>query len=250
MNILNIIKDFRLPTCDTSCQFEGTNTKIANGAVCITDTNVIYSYKDNKCSIIESGIRVFQKMADLNTYNDVTDSLDSITLSSSEIDPLFILYECSSTSCVQTSGYIKYKLSSAGSKYEFMKCIVPSSTDGDDDDFSSLVGCSKLIGDSSASTCDATRVTHSSYYYDETTDPDSPIFYLCMNVKVDNTNTYRYIPFIFSEEEQIKWFSFQNGESTFPNTVVDGDVVVKIMSHSITVASSKNIYFYLLYMNN
>eukprot|EP00833_Pecoramyces_ruminatium_P007216 jgi/Orpsp1_1/1181248/evm.model.c7180000076438.1 len=113
----------------TSCMMDD-NTPVQT---CIYNST-IYTSKWNHCVKIygftteNHSLKVFQKGLTSTDYVDVTHSLKYIKLNQNEKNPIFLLYDCNSEGCIQTSGYIKYKTAIPGSKlinndeFDFVAC--------------------------------------------------------------------------------------------------------------------------------
>jgi len=129
-----------LPICssileDVPCR-TGTNTIVET---CI-HSNKIYKTQYGKCFLTygylpETGIKIFQKGKNSLDYKDVTGKMDTITLNANESHPYFVLYDCLLNQCIQTSGFVRYKLanSSEEMKDQFVACYSQSP-----------IGCQKL----------------------------------------------------------------------------------------------------------
>jgi len=95
------------------------------------------------------------------------------------------------------------------------------------DDSNLILDCRKMTYDSGhTSTC--TENNKNVYDFDS----EKSMFYWCTNVKIDNTNVYKYISIPM---ENNKMFMFKSGVATFPNTSDSQDVLVKISTNTISL---------------
>ena len=167
------------------------------------------------------GVKIFQKTSDSSSsFIDVTESLDQMTFS--ESNPSFLLYDCSNGSCIQTFGFVKYK-SDSEDHFSFINCFRVG-----DEVNPIFVGCTKMIYDSGHESCSA-PADKNKFNYDYASDT----FYWCTNVKIDGTDTYKYLSLPMKNN---KMFLFTNGIATFPTTSDNQNVLLKINTNSIALA--------------
>jgi len=92
-----------------------TGKVINDGESCIDENNIIYNYFSGQCKESEwNEVKIYQKSKNFNSFVDVTDTLDLISLIKNELIPFFVIYECKYAICSQCNGYIRYKLANNG----------------------------------------------------------------------------------------------------------------------------------------
>jgi len=215
-------------------------SSLKNNQVCIKN-NIIYKMLSDNCIASYGnengvGIKIFQKGLSFNDFKEVTNSLDTIIINPQESTPYFVIYDCLSTGCIQTSGYIKYKSPSEES-YNFMSCYT--------DNPSFDIGCVKLYRDNSSDqTCDKVKAIAGTYIYDDESDSKSN-FKLCYSSKISSKTVFEYITIPFIKNNN-GIFLFTNDIINFPNTSEGNSVMVKIDNYSITLKKGKLFLIFFL----
>jgi len=206
---------------------------LKNSQVCIKN-DIIYKKLSNSCIASYGnedglGIKIFQKGSSFNEFKDVTNSLDSITTNSQETTLYFVIYDCLSSGCIQTSGYVKYK-SQSDENYNFMSCY---------SDLSSYdIGCVKLNEDRSLDqTCNLSKAIAGTYIYDVVSENEA-YFKLCYSLNISSKTVFNYITIPFIRKSQ-GIFLFTNDIINFPNTSEGNKVIVKIDNNAITLKKGK-----------
>lgn len=242
----------QLPVCTdtTNCKL-GNGSVIGTGEFCIdSSSETIYKkgltcekvYGKDGTATAATGIKIFQKTGNYNKY--IEPDLSGVTVNDNEIQPFFVIYDCSSELCSQTSGFIKYKIDGEDEQ-KFINCYTQTDikTDDNPEEISSVIGCIPLLQDGkSTPSCtgpdnditanDFIRATYGMYNYDSVED----IFNMCSNIKEPTPNyKTQYISMKIGETGQ---FLFVNGYTPFPNTKTDGNVFVKIGTNYATLARS------------
>ena len=186
------------------------------------------------------GVKIFQKKGSFNTYIDVTDTLNSIEVDGPEQTPFFVIYDCTASACTQTSGFVKYKLKN-GTAHEFMNCF--TEIDGHP-----AVGCVKLNKDTSTGNegCNEAKGTSGTYKYTDFNDQGVATFETCFSPKIGaSTTNFRYMKMNFIKGK-VGYVFFTNGDTQFPNTAINNNVMVKTNDYSavlVTEAVASGDYY-------
>jgi len=222
----------QLPKCDSQCKLDITGEVINEGESCI-NKETIYQYNSNICKKLEdNGVKVFQKNKNFNSYIDVTDTLDTLSIATNELTPTFVVYDCNSSKCTQSSGYIKYKLSQNSNRkkrqsnadYNFVNCYKHKNTDNSH--AFPFVGCIPFNKDNSKNkACTSTKAKYNTYIYDDS-DSDIATLQICFSPKIEEQK-YKYITIDMNKNSD-GIFMFTNYDTQFPNTLKDNQILVKV----------------------
>lgn len=243
-----------LPECDGTPVDTSNACKVNTVEVsyCIK-SNKVYKTGTNKCEIIygetgkSTGIKIFQiksktssTIGSFNSLEDVTDSLDSISLNGQELTPFFVIYDCRDSGCTQTSGFVKYKVSGS-STYNFMNCFMDTYNM---DVNNPMVGCIRLNRDADTSNagCNVLKAAYGAYRYTDFNDEGEALFESCISPMIGiNLENYRYVSMKIKKDREGLRFFFNNGYSIFPDISSRDKVMVKMNNYSVVNVISGDI---------
>lgn len=192
-----------------------------------------------------TGIKIFQKGSDFNKYTEP--DLGSVDANTEELVPFFVIYDCSTTGCTQTSGFVKYKLRTDSTTSKFVNCYTQKDIDTSnvESDIPSVIGCIPLnkdetLGKSGAMDCKAANVAKATSGTCKFNDATGE-FNMCIVAKIGagtapSDYEFKEISVTAGEEGQ---FFFTNGDTPFPNTVKNGNVFAKINENAVVLNKCK-----------
>lgn len=246
-----------MPTCtsyaNTGACKVGT-ADLSGEQACIYNAK-IYMTVSSKCAVIygeenkSTGIMVFQKTGttSFTDYREVTSTLNSITLNAKEYNPFFAVYDCTTSGCIQTAGFVRYKTESTPatdalhSGYEFVTCYTKNNL------LTNVIGCVKINEDHTPLysndanwKCNQAKGTSiSTYRYKETA--SGGIFHSCSAPKIgESPYDFKYIS-INTRKGLDDYFFFENGSTFFPDTDSNTKVFLIVNEYSAVLNKRKSL---------
>ena len=192
-----------------------------------------------------TGVKVFQKQGEFNEYKDVTSVLDTVVAIAPEVTPMFVIYDCTSDKCTQTSGFVKY-----GSTPEFMNCYTQANLAHYPEGNIYPFGCVKLYADGGEN-CDYTRMAKAvtgSCKFTPATNTFSMYFSPWTSATnhddadVSNKYVFTYMSMVVDHDKVVL---FKNDQTPFPDTKSGDNVLVKIDGQTAVVSKTVTKGYYV-----
>lgn len=239
-----------LPVCDSSCKVNSNS--IDEGNSCIDANGAIYvKGSGSTCTKVYgkeggAGVKIFQHVVDFNAFKEVTTTLEALDMTDIKDEmPIFLIYECSTSSCRQTSGFVRYKLKENDAPVEYMVCKTQRDTDLYVGYTESGVINAKFILDTTTAAnadCNVNKAKTGTYRTTSFNGDGIATFDMCFIPMIEGTDTgkERYVSLTLNKNEELQFF-YTNGETPFPDTKKGDNVLVKIYGQYAILASEASI---------